>query len=75
MWLQTPRMCLAAVVFCCWLTGKYVVNSGLFVGWLMNALEVLEADHDDLPLPEAGDGVPDIMQVILGMREDRREGM
>lgn len=60
-------MCLAAVVSCCW-TGKYVVNSGTFVGWLMNALEVLEADHDDLPLPEAGDGVPDIMQVMWAMQ-------
>ncbi|KAG2426253.1 hypothetical protein HXX76_013011 [Chlamydomonas incerta] len=42
--------------------GKYVVNSGAMVGWLLAALDVLGAAGDDLPLPEAGDGVPDIMQ-------------
>ncbi|KXZ49121.1 hypothetical protein GPECTOR_23g50 [Gonium pectorale] len=44
--------------------GKYVVNSGMMVGWLMIALEVLNATHDNLPLPEAGDGLPDIMQEV-----------
>lgn len=43
--------------------GKYVINSGSLVGWLMNSLEILGADNDDLALPEAGDGVPDIAQV------------
>ncbi|KXZ52862.1 hypothetical protein GPECTOR_8g244 [Gonium pectorale] len=42
--------------------GKYVVSSGLMVGWLMIGLEVMGATHDNLPLPEAGDGIPDIMQ-------------
>lgn len=43
--------------------GKYVINSGTLVGWLMASLEVLGAENDDLPLPEAGDGIPDILQV------------
>ncbi|GIL78846.1 hypothetical protein Vretifemale_8211, partial [Volvox reticuliferus] len=44
--------------------GKYVVNSGLFAGWLMTALDVLGADQDNLPLPEAGDGIPDLLQEV-----------
>ncbi|GIL90619.1 hypothetical protein Vretifemale_18404, partial [Volvox reticuliferus] len=44
--------------------GKYTVSSGLMVGWLMISLEVMGADQDDLPLPEAGDGVPDILQEV-----------
>lgn len=43
--------------------GKYVINSGSLVGWLMHALDILGAENDDLPLPEAGDGIPDIVQV------------
>lgn len=46
--------------------GKYVINSGTFVGWLMASLDVLGVDNDDLPLPEAGDGIPDIVQVCWG---------
>jgi hypothetical protein len=38
------------------------------VGWLLAGLEVLGAEHDDLPLPEAGDGVPDILQVGGALR-------
>ena len=29
----------------------------------MNALDILGVANDDLPLPEAGDGIPDILQV------------
>ncbi|PNH05619.1 Endoglucanase D [Tetrabaena socialis] len=42
--------------------GKYVVNSGAVVGWLLNILEVLGAEHDNLPLPEAGNGMPDLFE-------------
>lgn len=55
--------------------GKYVINSGSFVGWLMNALEVLGAENDDLPLPEAGDGIPDIVQVCLWVGNGRLGGL
>jgi len=48
--------------------GKYVINSGTFVGWLMASLDVLGVDNDDLPLPEAGDGIPDVIQVCWGCR-------
>lgn len=46
--------------------GKYVVNSGITVGTLLLSYESFpeKFDHDNLNIPESGNGVPDLLDEV-----------